>query len=409
MRYVQRKKFLTLSYTFYEPQIESKELGRALHPRKGTRPGHQKRWFVSVLSATVTKTDQRMNPLKQVVGIDCAQNELVCRFGELTPDLESTRKAGKTYPNTDAGIAALIKWADGLARGSAAVLFVVEATGIYHQKLAYGLYHQGRPVVVVLPSRASHFAKTLKVRTVTDSSSAEALMHMGLEKNLDLWQPPHPVFAKLKGLTRERKRLKDEINRLKNQRHADEGAVESLPEALQRINERLQLAEEHITAIEKQIQALIAEHEQLYQKFACVCSIKGVGLMTAATVVGEADGFSMTRNARQLVSYAGYDIVEKQSGTSVRGKARISKKGNSYIRRALYFPAITAARHDRHLGGFYERLYGKHSIKMKAYTAVQRKLLILIYTLWIRQEPYAPNYQHKKVGQPVPAAPHELA
>jgi transposase len=130
--------------------------------------------------------------------------------------------------------------------------------------------------------------------------------------------------------------------------------------------------------------------------------------MTAATVVSEADGFSMARNARQLVSYAGYDIVEKQSGTSVRGKGRISKKGNSYIRRALYFPAITAARHDRHFGGFYKRLHGKHNIKMKAYTAVQRKLLVLIYTLWTKQESYDPNHQHKKVEQPEPAAPREL-
>jgi transposase len=286
-----------------------------------------------------------MNPLKQFVGIDCAQNELVYRCGELTSDLESTHKAGKTYPNTDAGIAALIKWADGLASGSTTVLFVVEATGIDHQKL---------------PSRASHFAKTLKVRTVTESSSAEALMYMGLEKNLDLWQPPHPVFARLKGLTRERKRLKDEINRLKDQHHADEGAVESLPETLQRIGQRLQLAREHIAAVEQQIRALIAEDEQLTRQFGYACSIKGVGLMAAATVVGEADGFSMTRNTQQL-------------------------------------------------GGFYERLYGKHNIKMKAYTAVQRKLLILIYTLWIKQESYDPNYQHKKMEQPVLAAPHELA
>ncbi|SMO96234.1 IS110 family transposase [Fodinibius sediminis] len=350
-----------------------------------------------------------MNPLKQVIGIDCGQKELVCRFGELTPDLESTLKARKTCPNTATGIETLIRWADGLAGGSVAPVFVVEATGIYHQKLAYELYHQGRPIVVVLPSRASHFAKTLKVRTITDSSSAEALMQMGLEKNLDLWQPPHPIFATLKQLTRERKRLKDEMNRLKNQRHADEGSVEALPETLGRINQRLQLAEEHIVAIEKQIQTLIAENEELRQKFSCVCSIKGVGLMTAATVVGEADGFSMARNARQLVSYAGYDIVEKQSGTSVKGKARISKKGNTYIRRALYFPAITAARHDQHLGRFYERLHEKHNIKMKAYTAVQRKLLVLIYTLWTKQEPYDSNYQHKKVEQPEPAAPHELA
>lgn len=350
-----------------------------------------------------------MDPLKQVVGIDCAQKELVCGFGELTRELESRLKARKTLPNTHAGIDRLIEWADSLAAASVAPLFVVEATGVYHQKLAYELHCRGRKVVVVLPSRASHFAKTLKVRTVTDRSSAEALMHMGLEKTLDQWHPPHPVFGRLSRLTRERKRLKDEISRLKNQRHADGVATESLPETLQRIAERLQLAEKHVKAIEREIEAVITENKEVSRQFEYVCSIKGIGLMTAATVVSEADGFTLVRNVRQLVSYAGYDVLEKQSGTSVKGKARISKKGNTYIRRALYFPAITAVRHDRRLGGFYERLYEKHNIKMKAYTAVQRKLLILIYTLWTKQEMYDPDYQNKKVEQPKSATPHELA
>lgn len=350
-----------------------------------------------------------MDVLKQVVGIDCAQKELVCSFGDLNSELGTQLKASKTLLNTDKGIHRLIAWADRLAASSVELFFVVEATGVYHQKLAYELHRQGRKVVVVLPSRASKFAQTLKVRTVTDGTAAKALMQMGLEKQLDLWSPPHPIFARLKQLTRERKRLKDEISRLKNQRHADGVAVQTLPGTLQRIAQRLELAEEHITAIEQQIEALIAENKHVSRQFAYVCSINGVGLMTAATVVSEADGFNMVRNVRQLVSYAGYDVVEKQSGTSVRGKSRISKKGNTYIRRALYFPAITAVRHDRRLGRFYERLYSKHDIKMKAYTAVQRKLLILIYTLWSKQEPYDPNYQQKKVEQPQPAAPHELA
>lgn len=349
-----------------------------------------------------------MDLLKQIVGIDCGQKELVCCFGELNSELDTQLKASHTMLNTDKGIRRLVAWTDRLAAPSVEPVFVVEATGVYHQKLVYELHRQGRKVVVVLPSRASKFAQTLKVRTVTDQTSAKALMQMGLEKQLDLWSPPHPIFARLKQLTRERKRLKDEISRLKNQRHADGVAVQTLPGTLQRIAQRLELAEEHIKAIEQQIKALIAENEQLRRQFGYVCSIKGVGLMTAATVISEADGFNMVRNVRQLVSYAGYDVVEKQSGTSVKGKSRISKKGNTYIRRALYFPAITAVTHDRRLAKFYERLYKKHDIKMKAYTAVQRKLLILIYTLWTKQEPYDPNYQQKKVEQPQPAAPHEL-
>lgn len=350
-----------------------------------------------------------MKLLKQVVGIDCAQKELVCSFGELTGGLETRAKARKTLSNTDEGICRLGRWADRLADPSTEPIFVVEATGVYHQKLAYELHRQGRKVVVVLPSRASKYGQTLKVRTVTDRTAANALMQMGLEKNLDLWSPPGRIFAQLKQLTRERKRLKDQMATLKNQRHAAEVATETLPGTLRRLAQRLELAANHIRAIEQEITALIDDNEQMRRNFGYVCSIDGVGLMTAATVVSEADGFAMVRNVRQLVSYAGYDVVEKQSGTSVRGKARISKKGNSYIRRALYFPAITAVTHNRRLGGFYERLYARHDIKMKAYTAVQRKLLVLIYTLWTNQEPYDPEYQQKKVEQPQPAAPHELA
>jgi len=350
-----------------------------------------------------------MELLKQVVGIDCAQQELVCCFGNLNSELDAQLKASKTLRNTDEGIHRLLAWIDRLAASSVEPIFVVEATGVYHQRLAYELHRQRRKVVVVLPSRASKFAQTLKVRTVTDGTAAKALMQMGLEKQLELWSPPHPIFARLKQLTRERKRLKDEISRLKNQRHADGVAVQTLPGTLRRIAQRLELAGEHIKAIEQQIEVIIAENEHISRQFGYVCSINGVGLMTAATVVSEADGFAMVRNVRQLVSYAGYDVVDKQSGTSVRGKSRISKKGNSYIRRALYFPAITAVRHEGRLSRFYERLYNKHDIKMKAYTAVQRKLLILIYTLWSKQEPYDPSYLQKKVEQPQPAAPHELA
>ena len=231
---------------------------------------------------------------------------------------------------------------------------------------------------------------------------------MGLEKQLDLWEPPRRFFAELKQLTREHKRLKEEITVLKNQHHACEVAVQALPGSVKRINQRIEMCRDHIRQIEAEVRNLVASDEQIQQRFDHVCTIKGVGLMTAAVVVSEANGFHMVRNVRQLICYAGYDIVDKQSGTSVKGKPRISKKGNRYIRRALYFPAIVAVRDQVNMEGFFERLHGRHGIKMKAYTAVQRKLLVLIYTLWTKQEKYDPAYIPKKVGQLNKAALQEL-
>ena len=117
-----------------------------------------------------------------------------------------------------------------------------------------------------------------------------------------------------------------------------------------------------------------------------------MSILTIATVISETNGFYLFKNQRQLVSYCGYDVVENQSGKR-KGKTRISKKGNSHIRRVLHMPAFNVVRYRQ--AGFkelYERIYAGSNQKMKAYTAVQRKLLILIYTLWKKNEEFNEAY-----------------
>ena len=123
-----------------------------------------------------------------------------------------------------------------------------------------------------------------------------------------------------------------------------------------------------------------------------ICSIPGIGLLTAATVLAETNGFELIRNKRQLASYAGFDVKEKQSGTSVKGKPSISKRGNKYLRKAMHLPALSAIRHDERFKAIFARIVSKHGIKMKAAVAVQRKLLEMIYTISKNQVPYNKNY-----------------
>ena len=123
-----------------------------------------------------------------------------------------------------------------------------------------------------------------------------------------------------------------------------------------------------------------------------LCSLPGVGLLTAVTVLAETNGFDLIRNKRQLASYAGFDVKEKQSGTSVKGKSRISKKGNKYLRKAMHFPALTAIRHDERFKAVFARIVSKHGIKMKAAVAVQRKLPEMMYTLYKTRTAYDKEY-----------------
>ncbi len=124
-------------------------------------------------------------------------------------------------------------------------------------------------------------------------------------------------------------------------------------------------------------------------------SIPGISYISAATVIGETLGFESIVNAKQLTSYAGYDVVLRESG-NFKGKTRISKKGNSHIRAALHMPSMTCVRCNPTLKQFYNRLKPKKAKPLVALIAVQRKLLILMYTLWKNEEVYDADFETKK-------------
>jgi transposase len=107
----------------------------------------------------------------------------------------------------------------------------------------------------------------------------------------------------------------------------------------------------------------------------------------------------LIRNKSQLASYAGLDVKEKQSGTSVKGKPRISKKGNRNLRKSMHLPALTAVKWDDNFREIYAKLISKHGIKVKALVAIQRKVLELIYVLFKNKTIYDKEYITKNSVQ----------
>lgn len=349
--------------------------------------------------------------IRQSIGIDCAKDELVVAFGIMEGDFGTRIVSNMAFPNNRKGHNALWHWARKLKLDGRPLPFVVEATGVYHEQAALFLYGKGAPVSVMLPNKVKHFAATLKTKTVTDKTAAQAIAVMGLEKKLEAWQPPADVFNRLKQLGRELEQLRHEMAVIKNQLHAERAGAWPNKGSIGRMEQRLRLITGQLADITREQETIVDEEPWLGEKIANICTIKGVGFATAVVVVAETNGFNLVKNKRQLVSYAGLDVVEKTSGTSVRGRTRISKKGNRYLRKALYFPAWSAIRHDGRMKGIYQKLESKHTVKMKAGVAVQRRLLELIYTLWKTGKPYDPNYEEnrKKLGQPSKAALNEMA
>ena len=180
--------------------------------------------------------------IKQSVGIDCGKTELVVCLKHLNQALHPCFKATAAFTNDRVGFDELISWVISHKEKQAPLQFVVEATGVYHEKLCYYLTSKGQGISVVLPGRAANFMKTLSVKTINDKVSADALATMGLEKKLDNWQIPSPLLNLLKQLSRERTELLEDITSIKNQIHALKSGAFSSQNSLSRLQSRLCLA-----------------------------------------------------------------------------------------------------------------------------------------------------------------------
>jgi transposase len=184
---------------------------------------------------------------------------------------------------------------------------------------------------------------------------------------------------------------------IKNQLHAEKTEAYPNQTSLTRIQSRIKLLTKQEQEIRAEIAALISIDEEVKNATSLLTSIPGIGLITAATVLGETNGFELIRNKRQLASYAGFDVKEKQSGTSVKGKPKISKKGNKYLRKAMHLPALSAIRSDERFKAVFVRIVSKNGIKMKAAVAVQRKLLEMTYSVFKTQTNYKKDYLQSTV------------
>jgi len=305
----------------------------------------------------------------------------------------------KKWDNTKDGFKKFLQWVKKQIPKDTNVHFLMEATGVYHEKLAYFIHEKSHPVHIVLPNTSKHYFQSLNIKSKTDEIDARVLSQFGVERKHSLWLPPKPIFQKLRNLTRYKVQLQKQKNGLSNIGHSKEHSAKVDPLII-RANKRLikQLNKE-IELIKKEIEKHISRDSDLKERIRKISTIKGCGIQTAAAIIGETNGFQLFKSMKQLASYAGYDVVQHQSGSSVSKRGKISKKGNNYIRAALYLPALSASRSCPSLIDKYQSLLENGKIKMKGQVAVQRKLLLLIYTLWKSGEEYIPNYAKIKVAK----------
>lgn len=337
--------------------------------------------------------------LKQVVGIDISKDSFYACFKVLYEDGRVVIKGTKSFDNTISGMKKFYEWVNKRNKTQdAELIFVMEATGVYYEELAYFLHEKEEIVSVQLAQRLKYFAKGNNIKTKNDKVDSKMIAEFGIEKKLkgrDFWTPPSKEFKMIRDLAREHTNLKQAQSATKSQLHALKYSHDANTEVIKMKEEQISFYEKHIDTSEKEMRKLVKSDSKLYEKINKIETIKGVRFITIIKVITEVNGFLLFNNIRQLVSYAGLDIIENQSG-KITGKTKISKKGNARIRAALYMPALSAKKYNQPLKIFYNRVMEDRTIKQQGVVAVMRKLLILIYTLWKNDSEFDPDYEQNK-------------
>ena len=327
------------------------------------------------------------------VGVDISKDDFHACIKEKNIDGDVKIKGSRSFPNNGKGFIELVKWVSKRPQPDSRVEYIMEATGTYFENLAYYLYQEQCLVSVVLANKIKYYAKSLNLKTKTDKVDAAMIAGIGIERNLPKWKPMSKEFKELRDLCRELLSLKKEKSRAKCQLHAMEYSHEKTTSVLKIKKGQIEFYENSILEIELELKRIINANPEFKERIEKIATVKGLGLITIVTVLCETNGFELFNSIRQVVSYSGLDVQMKESG-NFKGKTRISKKGNARIRQCLFMPALTATMHNEKIKALYERINEKNpDIKKKGVIAGMRKLLILIFVLWKKNEEYNPQYQ----------------
>jgi transposase len=331
--------------------------------------------------------------LKYSIGLDVSSKKINACISVIDEKQKVVVKSSTVISNSLKGFSVLEDWILKHKKEAIPVVVCMEATGIYHENCAYYLYGKAFEVSIILPNKAKKYLEAIGLKSKNDSIDAKGLSQMGAEQCLELWQPMGTFFYELRLLTRQHQNVTELKTVLKNQLDALGFAMHQLDAVNNQIDQTITLFETQLKELDKAIKAHLKSDEDVSRKAENILKMKGLGVLTMSTVLAETNGFTLFKNYKQLVSYAGYDVVEAQSGKRV-GKTKISKRGNSRIRRALHMPSLVVIQHQvSPFKDLFDRTYEKHGIKMKSYVAVQKKLLVMIYHLWNKNEAYDVDYQ----------------
>jgi transposase len=315
-----------------------------------------------------------------ILGIDVAQATLEVAL------LHKGQTHQGRFDNNEAGLAQLARWLD--KRRVQKLHVCLEATGRYGDAVAVFLHEQGQRVSVVNPAQIHAFARTTLQRNKTDQSDALLIAQFCHLHQPSTWTPPAPEVRALQEMVRRWEALAQMRQQEHNRLHA--GVASEVVRAT--LEAHLGYLDQQLVELEQRIHDHIDQHPDLKRQAELLRSIPGIGPKTAATILGEIGDIQHFTGAPQLAAYAGLTPRQHQSGTSIHRPARLCKTGNAALRKALYFPALSALRFNPIIRALRERLRHAGKRPMQIVGAAMRKLLHLVFGVLKSGRPFDSAY-----------------
>jgi transposase len=294
-------------------------------------------------------------------------------------------EAKKAFPNTHTGFEQLTAWLRN--RHATEVHVCMEATGAYWEALALYLRGLDQHVSVINPARVKAFAQSELLRTKTDAVDAALIARFCKSQSPELWIPPAPEIRALQALMRHYDHLKTTRAQQSVYAQSSDSAIVAAS-----IQEVIATLDEQIAQVERKIRRHFDDHPDLKRRRDLLTSIPGIGETTAGAILSEIPHLDRFQSAKAVAAFAGLSPRERRSGTSIHGRPRLCKTGNARIRKALYMPAMVAARFNPTLRAFAARLLAAGKHKRLIIGAVMRKLLVLAYGILRSGVPFDANY-----------------
>lgn len=319
-----------------------------------------------------------MNKYKEIHGVDISKDVF---------DVVDTKGIHHQYSNSLSGFRSYLKSID------LDTLVVMEATGYYHYLLAQFLFDQGIIVSVVNPLSVKRFVQMKLSKVKTDKSDAKAICEYAQVNDVPLYDGKGAEQAESLQLLALMDIYLKQRTQIKNKLHGEK--VLGIPSKAVHgsLKRTLKVLDRELDSLNERLLSLVKEAQQ--QQLTNLKSIPGLGDRTVALLIVLTEGFTKFENAGQLCNYAGITPTIRRSGSSVRGKSRISKMGNRKLRNLLFLCAFSACKHNKGCREIYERITAKGKSKKLALIAVSNKLLKQAFAIAKSGLPYDENHVSK--------------